>query len=84
MSYLKYRPAYNCSVIGNTQAYWRYAIKATIYKIRKEKAEISKSKQAKRKAEMIHLAEIYAMESLNSYYKDRNLSDRKLDGKHTG
>ena len=33
---------------------------------------------------MIHLAEIYAMESLKSYYKDRNLADRKLDGKHTG
>jgi hypothetical protein len=35
ISYLKYRPAYNCSVIGNTQAYWRYAIKATIYLLRK-------------------------------------------------
>jgi hypothetical protein len=26
MGYLKYRPAYNCPVIGNTRAYWRYAI----------------------------------------------------------
>lgn len=29
--YLKFRPAYNCPVIGNVSAYWKYAIKATIY-----------------------------------------------------
>jgi len=35
--YLKLRPAYNIPVKGNTRAYWRYAIKATIYLMRKEK-----------------------------------------------
>ena len=35
-AYLKYRPAYNIPVKNNARAYWRYAIKATIYMIRKE------------------------------------------------
>jgi len=37
--YLKHRPAYNIPVKGNTKAYWRYAIKATIYLMRKEKQD---------------------------------------------
>ena len=35
--YLKLRPAYNIPVKGNAKAYWRYAIKSTIYLLRKEK-----------------------------------------------
>lgn len=53
ISYLKYRPAYNCSVIGNTQAYWRYAIKATIYLMRKQRQSQSKSHSLKRQNEMV-------------------------------
>lgn len=33
--YMKYRPAYNVPVKGNAQTYWRYAIKATVYLLRK-------------------------------------------------
>ena len=45
--YMKYRPAYNIPVKGNAKAYFRYAIKATIYLIRKEKQD--KSRQAKKR-----------------------------------
>ena len=37
--YLKLRPAYNIPVSGNARAYWRYAIKATIYLLRKERRD---------------------------------------------
>jgi len=30
-SYLKFRPAYNLPVRGNTKAFWQYAIKSTLY-----------------------------------------------------
>ena len=33
--FLKYRPAYNVPVKHNARTYWRYAIRATIYLIRK-------------------------------------------------
>ena len=37
--YRKLRPAYNIPVRGNTRAYWRYAIKATIYLLRKDRQD---------------------------------------------
>jgi hypothetical protein len=30
-SYLKFRPAYNCQVIGNAREYWKYAINTVVY-----------------------------------------------------
>jgi len=51
-AYLKYRPSYTTSVRGNVQAYWRYAIKATIYLIRKERIDRAALKR-KRHDEMI-------------------------------
>ena len=64
--YLKYRPAYNVPVKKSAGAreYWRYAIKATIYMIRKEKQDKAKL-QTKRKNEMIELAEVYKLEKIN-------------------
>ena len=35
-SYLKFRPPYHLPVKKNAQAYWRFAIKATIYLLKKE------------------------------------------------
>jgi len=40
--YLKFRPAYNCPITGNASTYWKYAIKATIYMLKKEKAKSSR------------------------------------------
>jgi hypothetical protein len=37
ISYMKYRPAYNIPVKGNGLLYFRYAVKATIYLLRKER-----------------------------------------------
>lgn len=38
-AYLKFRPSYTTPVKGNAQAWWRYAIRATIYLIRKNNAD---------------------------------------------
>ena len=35
-SYLKFRPPYNLPVKSNARAYWRFAIKATLYLLKKE------------------------------------------------
>ena len=59
-SYQKLRPAYNIPVKGNARAYWRYAIKATIYLLRKQKQDpVALTK--KRQQEMIELSEIYRL-----------------------
>ena len=64
---MKYRPAYNIPVQGNARAYWRYAIKATIYMIRK-----SKPVTQKRQKEKIELCEIYRVEEINKYFLEAN------------
>ena len=77
-SYLKYRPAYNVPVKKNAKAYWRYAIKATIYMIRKERQDKNKL-QNKRKNEMIELAEVYRLEEINKYFLDAGSTERELE-----
>ena len=77
-SYLKYRPAYNVPVKKNAKAYWRYAIKATIYMIRKERQDKNKL-QNKRKNEMIELAEVYRLEGINKYFLDAGSTERELE-----
>ncbi len=80
-TWLKFRPAYNCPVFGNCQAYWKYAIKATIYKLRKDRAKASRQLLIKRQSEMIQLAEIYKMESVNKYFVENSRSERLLESK---
>lgn len=64
-SYLKYRPAYNIPVQGNARAYWRYAIKATVHMIRKQKPVA-----AKRQREKVELSEIFRVEQINKYFHE--------------
>ena len=73
--YLKYRPAYNVPVKNNARAYWRYAIKATIYMLRKENQDKAKL-QSKRKNEMIELSEVYRLEKINEYFRDAGSNER--------
>ena len=61
LGYLKHRPAYNIPVKGNARAYWTYAIKATIYLLRKQKQDPARL-QKKRKQEMVELSEVYRLE----------------------
>lgn len=77
--YLKFRPPYNQTVLGNAAAYWRYAIKATLYMLKKERQKSSKSLQLKRQNEMIQLAEIYKIESINKFLKEQGKTDRLLE-----
>ena len=37
LSHLKFRPNYNESVKSNPRKYWQYAIKSTLYYLKKEK-----------------------------------------------
>ena len=68
--YLKHRPAYNIPVKGNERAYWRYAIKATLYLLRKQRQEQDPSRlQKKRKQEMVELSEVYRLEKSNEYLR---------------
>ena len=75
--YLKLRPAYNIPVKGNARAYWRYAIKATVYLIRKERQDKSRLAK-KRQQEMIELAEIYRLDKVNEYLSQTGSKDRQL------
>ena len=80
--YMKLRPAYNIPVKGNARAYWRYAIKSTIYLLRKEKQD-KVLLQKKRQQETLELTELYRLEKINEYYKSVGTKDRmlKLDEK---
>lgn len=75
--YLKLRPAYNIPVKGNARAYWRYAIKATIYLLRKDRRD-PQALQRKRQQEMIELSEVYRLEKINEYFKQLGSKDRQL------
>ena len=75
--YLKHRPAYNIRVKGNARAYWRYAIKATIYLLRKEKRDPIKLNK-KRHHEMIEICELYRLEKINEHFKQSGSKERRL------
>ena len=79
--YMKYRPAYNVPVKGNAQTYWRYAIKATVYLLRKQRQETLDAPriQKKRKQEMIELSELIRLEKINEYLKEAGVSERHLE-----
>ena len=66
--YLKYRPAYNIPIKGNARAFWQYAIKATIYRVRKDKQDKVRLAK-KRQLETIELSEVYRLERINDYFK---------------
>jgi hypothetical protein len=36
MTHFKFRPAFNEPIIGNAKKYWKYAIKSTIYYLKKQ------------------------------------------------
>lgn len=76
-SYLKFRPAYNTPVKGNAKAYWKYAINATLYLIRKQ-GRGEKKLKAKRQAEMRELAELFKLKKINDYYLNEGLPERLL------
>ena len=75
--YLKLRPAYNIPVNGNARAYWRYAIKATIYLLRKERRDPNLLAK-KRQQEMIELSEAYRLEKINEYFNQLGSKERHL------
>jgi len=81
MFHFKYRPAFNVDVKKNARAYWKYAIKSTIYYIRKNKQKTSGAQRAKRQTQMIELSELYKLSEFNGWIKDNYSS--KLQAEHT-
>lgn len=47
LSHYKFRPEYNQPVKGNARMYWKYAIKSTLYYLRKAKQKANGQFKAK-------------------------------------
>ena len=77
--FLKMRPAFNVQVKGNAKAFWRYAIKATVYLLRKQRQAADPTRlQKKRKSEMLELSEVYRLQKINEYLRQAGSSDRVM------
>ena len=70
IGHLKYRPAFNQPVKGNCQKFWKYAIKSTLYYLKKAKRNTSGFYKQKRQRQMIELSELYKMKKFNKWLKD--------------
>jgi len=69
MSHFKFRPAYNESVKGNARKYWQYAIKSTIYYLKRATAKNSGQLRSKRQQQMIELSVLYKLQEFNQWIK---------------
>ena len=68
LKHLKYRPPYNHPVRGHAKAYWKYAIKSTIYYLRK--AKNSAQIKTKRQSQTIELSALYKIRDFNTWIKE--------------
>lgn len=67
MNHMKFRPAFNKQVKGHAKEYWRYAIKSTIFFLRKNNAKNSGSLRAKRQNQTVELSELYKIKQFNDW-----------------
>ena len=79
MYHFKFRPAYNESVKGNARKYWQYAIKSTIYYLKRAKAKKSGQLRNKRQRQMVQLSELYKLKAFNKWIKDNYSSNIHKD-----
>lgn len=61
MSHFRFRPAYNVPVRGNAARYWHYAIKSTVFYLRRQKRQQSGELKAAQNKYMVELSELYKL-----------------------
>lgn len=67
LSYFRYRPSYETPVAGNARAFWQYAIKATIYKNRRNRVANVAQLARKRQRQMVELSQAYKLMRFNDW-----------------
>lgn len=69
MTHFKFRPAFNEPIRGNAAKYWKYAIRATIFYLRKQKKKTSGALKLKRQHQTVELSELYKINDFNKWIK---------------
>lgn len=67
LTHLRFRPGFNEPIKGNCAKYWKYAIKATLYYLRKARNQAST--KSKRQRQMIELSQLYRIKQFNAWIK---------------
>jgi len=70
LSHVKFRPAFNETVKANPKKYWQYAIRSTIYYLKKAKMRQTGELKSKRQRQTIELSELYKLKEFNTWIRD--------------